>query len=199
MGISPRLAVAFAVVLLLPALAGCNVKDWYNQQGNIKVFLQPQGPTNSSLTEFRTLTLAVYGVTVKQLLILDRKEFTFGEQPLLVDMVATGVKGERTLLATAHMNIRPVESVTIRVDVLEAVDAQGRTVPVCREGQPAPSFPCFFLGSDGAIIFDDRNVPIPRGGTVDFGFPLAVKTATQGGRQEYFLLSDPALATVQNE
>jgi hypothetical protein len=194
--------VLFAALLLAPALAGCNFRDWYNQEGHFRVFLFPQGPQNSSLSDFTTLTLAVYGVTVKQVQYIEPKTFTFGTQPLVIDMIKAGAKGELIPLTPSFLaNIRPIESTTLTVDIVQAIDAQGRSIPVCREDQPTTTFPCFFLAKNGAITFNERPIAMQRGGTVNFGFPVAVKSTDQlfpgeNRPTEYLLLSDQSLAII---
>ena len=197
MRIGARLLLV-TLLVLTPALAGCNFQDWYNQNGTVVIELVPQGPTNTSLTDFRSLKIAVYGVSVKQLLAANPKEFSYGESPLVVDFVSTGMRGERVPLATFKQNIRPVDSVTLRLDIVEAVDAQGRSLPVCREGSTEPTtFPCFFLPDRGIFQLTEPDFGPPRGGTVVFGFPLEVRIVTVRGDDEYFLLGDPADATIQ--
>jgi hypothetical protein len=190
-----RFALLAALVVATPVLAGCNLKDWYNQLGDVKIFLAPVGPSNSSIADFRTLQIAIYGVSVKQVLIVDPKDFTYASPPV-TDLVAAGARGERTQIAQVKETIRPIESVTVTLDVVQALDAQGKSVPVCREGQAITGNPCFFLDAQGFIRFSDRNIPISRGNVEDFTMPLQVLSRTQGGQTEYFLNMDQSQATV---
>ena len=196
---APRHAVALALVVLAVPLAGCNFKDFYNQSGTFHIHLVPQGPENSSITDFRTLRVAVYGVSVKQQLTVQTKEFSFGDAPLVVDFLDAALKGERIPLATGKQNLRAVDNVTLRLDVLEAVDAQGNEVPTCHEGEPVERFPCFFMPDNNAFRLSEPHFAPPRGGEVTFGFPLAVKSVTVRGDTEYFFLGDPADATVEKK
>ncbi|HWH09024.1 MAG TPA: hypothetical protein VNX21_07470 [Candidatus Thermoplasmatota archaeon] len=196
---APRHAVALACLLLAAPLAGCNFKDFYNQMGTFHVVLVPQGPENSSLTDFRSLKIAVYGVSLRQQLTLQPKEFSFGEAPLVVDFLEAGLKGERIPLATGKMNLRAVDNVTLRLDVIEAVDAQGKDIPTCYEGEPVESFPCFYMPTNNAYRLQEPQFAPPRGGTVTFGFPLAVKTITVQGDTEYFFVGDPADAIIEKK
>ena len=195
----PRAPFLLALVVLTAFMAGCDARDFYNQNGTFHIHLVPQGPENSSLTDFRTLNLAIYGVTVRQVLSANPKEFSFGETPLVVNFIEAGLAGERIPLASGKQNLRAVESVTIRLDVVEATDAQGKDIPVCYEGRPVPSFPCFFMPSNNAFTLGEPQFAPPRGGTVTFGFPLAVKTAVQDGKTEYYLVGEAARATVDRE
>lgn len=178
-------------------LAGCNVKDWFSQQGNITIQIDPMGAANTTLTDFRKLTVAVYGVTIKQYLMLDSKQFSYGDQPKLFDFVEKGMKGEPIPVMTDKINIRAVESVTLHLDVFEAIDAQGKNVPVCREGEPVASFPCFFMPLNGAYRHQDKQFSTVRGGSVTFNYPLGVRSVTENGQTEYFIFEDVTLATVE--
>lgn len=194
-----RVIVLLVIVALTPALAGCNFRDWYNQEGKVNVALYTVGPTNTSLSEFRSLQIAIYGVSVKQFLVIGAKEFKFDAQPLVVDLVEKGTKGERVMLVEGITeNIRAIESITLHLDVIEAIDAQGKPLPICHENDATTTFPCFFVPSNGAFRHEGRNIPVPRGGTVTIGFPLAVSSFGNPGRIEYSLFEDPALIEVTN-
>lgn len=196
---APRQALALALVVLAVPLAGCDFKDFYNQMGTFHIDLVPQGPENSSITDFRTLRIAIYGVSVKQQLTVQTKEFSFGDSPLVVDFLDAALQGERVRLATGKQNLRAVDNVTIRLDVLEAVDAQGNEVETCYEGEPVESFPCFFMPDNNAFRLQEPHFAPPRGGEVTFGFPLAVKSVTLEGDTEYFFVGDPALVVVDRD
>lgn len=197
--VPPRQALAVACLLAAVPLAGCNFKDFYNQNGTFHVVLVPQGPENSSITDFRSLKVAIYGVSVRQQLNIQSKEFSFGDAPLVVDFLDKALKGERVPLATGKMSLRAVDNVTVRLDVIEAVDAQGNDVPTCYEGEPVEAFPCFFMPANNAYRLAEPQFAPPRGGTVTFGFPLAVKSVTLEGDTEYFFVGDPALAIIEKE
>ena len=197
--VAPRGALALALVLLAVPLAGCNFRDFYNQEGTFHVVLVPQGPENSSLTDFRSLKIAIYGVSVRQQLTVQSKEFSFGDTPLVVDFLETALKGERVPLATGKQNLRAVDNVTLRLDVIEALDAQGKTIPTCHEGEPVERFPCFYMPDNNAYRLGEPQFAPPRGGSVTFGFPLAVQSVTQNGDTEYFFVGDPALAIVDKQ
>ena len=188
-----------ACLLAAVPLAGCNFKDFYNQNGTFHVVLVPQGPENSSLTDFRSLKVAIYGVSVRQQLNIQSKEFSFGDAPLVVDFLDKALKGERVPLATGKMSLRAVDNVTVRLDVIEAVDAQGKDVPTCYEGEPVEAFPCFYMPTNNAYRLTEPQFAPPRGGTVTFGFPLAVKSVTVEGDTEYFFVGDPALAVIEKQ
>lgn len=193
-----RLVLIGALLVLTPALAGCNFKDWYNQRGDVRVFLQPVGPNNSSISDFTSLKIAIFGVTLKQLLVVDSQAFSYGASPLILDMVTLGARNERLEVAQAKESIRPLETITITVDVIEARDAQRREIPVCREGTTSDAQTCFFLDAKGFIRFE-RNIAINRGGTVEITMPLQVKVATVGTKTEYFLVSDVSQAVIENK
>lgn len=191
-------AALFAVLLVAStALAGCNLKDWYNQRGTVRVMLAPIGPDGTDLLDFQQITVAIYGVSVKQYLIIDSKEFTFGDQPKLFDMVEAGTKGTAIPLLETTLNIRAIESVQLRLDVLDAVDARGASLPICRENEPAESFPCFFVPKDGVYYHEGAQFSTPRGGSVTFHYPIGVKAITQGGQLEYFLYEDPSKVVIE--
>ncbi|MFA5861412.1 MAG: hypothetical protein WDA16_06915 [Candidatus Thermoplasmatota archaeon] len=197
MASTTRVAFLLALVALTPLLAGCNFKDWYNQEGKVNVALVAVGPTNTSLSEFSTIKIAIYGVSVKQYLVIATKEFKFDAAPLVIDLVEKGTKGERTMLVqNVQENIRAIESVTLRLDVIEAIDAQGKPMPICHENDETTAFPCFFVPANGAFRHQDRNIPVPRGGVLTIGFPLAVSSFGNPGRIEYSLFEDPALVEI---
>lgn len=180
------------------SLAGCNFKDFYNQNGTFHIDLVPQGPANSSLADFRSLKIAVSSVSVKQVFAAQTKEFPF-DPPIVIDFLDAGMNGERVRLATGKQNLRAVNNVTIKLDIVEAVDAQNMDIPTCREGQAVVRFPCFYMPPQNSFRLQEPQFAPPRGGTVTFGFPLAVKTVTFEGNSEYFFVGDPALATVEKE
>lgn len=191
-----RILVVFALVALSSALAGCSFPDFYNQNGDVRVELAPQGPTNTSLSDFRKITIAVYGVSVRQIGSIDPFEFSFGDSPLVVDLVETGMRGDRVPLSEHKQSIRAVGEVTLRLDVVQAVDARGETMPVCREEDTVATFPCFFLNRAGAYRLTEPDFAPPRGGDVVMGFPLSVHEATVEGKTEYFLIADPTKVTL---
>lgn len=195
----PRLLVALGLVVGTAFMAGCSFSNWYHQSGAFHIELMPQGPENSSLPDFQKLKIAVYGVSLKQVGFVNTKEFTYGDEPLVVDFLEAGRNGERVRVAEGVMTIRAAEHVTVRLDVVEAVDAQGKAMPTCKVGQTAPTvFPCFLLPDNNAYRLE-RNFSPPRGGDVTLGFPMAVKSVTFRGDTEYFFVVDPALAEVETD
>lgn len=194
-----RRALPILLVLLLPAFAGCNAKDWYNQMGTVQVDLAPQGATNTSLNEFRTIKVAIYGVTVKQYLAADAKQFSFGANPLVIDLVEKGRAGERVTLAEFKVNLRAVESVTVHLDVVEAVDAGGESLQICRLQDTVEKWPCFFMPDNNAFRYDEKSFSPPRGGEAVVAFPLAVKYATQGRKAQYYLDTPADLVEITNK
>lgn len=205
----PRRALLLLLLVATPALAGCNVKDWYNQQGWVDVQLVPQGPRNTSLDEFQRISVAIFGVTVRQLDVVQPKTFQFQDaagapQPLLVDLVSKGKEGESIPLARFKTNMRPTSEVTIRMQVVEAIDASGQAMQVCRIGDTVRKWPCFFVPTNDAYTYDEKPFAPPRGGEVLVGFPAAVKfvrppNASPGdARSQYFIETDPALIQLTN-
>lgn len=186
-----RKAFAFALVLLMPALAGCNFKDWYNQEGYVAVDFMVDTGANSTLDHFRSIKAAIYGVSIRQFDSADAKHFTFGEQPLIVDLVEMGNEDKRERLAEFKTNIRRTDTVLLRVVVFEAIDAAGNSMEICRLDDPDVKFPCFYQPDNAALVYDEKSFSPPRGGTVVVGFPVTVHFATQGRAQEYFLFPDP--------
>lgn len=184
----PRLARALLVLALVPALAGCSFSDWYHQRGTVYVELAPQGPAGTALGDFQKLTIAVYGVSMKKIATVEPYEFSFGDSPLLVDLVQHGRAGTTLPLVENKTNLRAFESVTIRIDVVEAVDASGRSVPGCHPGQPVASRPCVSTPVNGAYRAERQFSP-PRGGEATFLLPLGVQFAADVN--EYYIQLDP--------
>lgn len=195
MAFPPRV-LALLLVLLTGATAGCNFQLWYDQSGRFFIELDVQGPDNSSITDFQRLKIAVYGVSVKQIQFIETKEFSFGDEPLVVDALKAGLERQRIPLVEGTMSIRAVEHVTVRLDVVEAVDSQGKSIPVCKETQETTTFPCFFLPTNNAFRIT-RSFSPPRGGDVTFGFPLSVKSVALGGDTEYLFDVPSAQARVE--
>lgn len=195
----PRLLIVLALLAGASATAGCSFSDWYNQSGRFYIEIAPQGPENSSIGDFQRLKIAIYGVSMKQVGFVNTKEFSYADEPLVIDFLKAGREGERILVASDRMNIRAAEHVTVRLDIAEAVDAQGRPIPTCKLNQPTPAtFPCFLLDDNNAYRLERQFSP-PRGGEVTVGFPLSVKTVVFRGDTEYFLIVDPALATIETK
>lgn len=191
-----RALVPLLLVIVLPAFAGCNVKDWYNQNGTVEIDMKPMGTSNTSLGDFRVLKIAVYDVTAKQIDSANPQSFSFtsgGQAPLIVDLV--GKAGQAIPLASFHTNLRAIESVTIHIDVVEAVDAAGKSLPGCHPGQPVVSKPCVATPADLGYRAAEKSFSPPRGGKVVFGFPLAVRA----GGGEYFIQYDPTQATIDRQ
>jgi hypothetical protein len=189
-----RKALLFALVLIMPAFAGCNVKDWYNQEGYVAIDLVVDNGRNSSIDQFQSIRAALYGVSLQQFDVADQKHFTFGDQPLVIDLVEK--KGGPVRLAEFKTNLRATERVAIRMVVFEVIDAAGNPMEVCREDDTPERFPCFYQPTNAALLYDEKQFSPPRGGEIDVGFPLSVKYATKGRAAEYFLYADPGLVTL---
>lgn len=195
---SPRRALVLAlVVLVTPMLAGCNFQQWAKQEGTVSIFIAPVSPSQSQSNDFQHLKIGILGVSIKQVNVLDPREFTYGNDPKIIDLVAGGAKGEKTKVASTSLPIRAVESVTVRIEIEDAVDASGKAIPGCHPGEPVPSKPCVSTPANGAYRIQEKPVAIPRGGAVDAYFPLAV--LYDKASNEYFIQSDPALFQTVNE
>lgn len=188
----PRALRVLLVLALVPALAGCSFPDWYKQRGTVYVSLDPQ--TSDALNDFQSLKIVVFGVSMKKLGGVEPYEFSFGDSPLIVDLVQTARSDEIIPLVENKTNLRAFESVTVRVDVAEALDASGRTVPGCHPGQPVASRPCVSTPVNGAYRID-RSFSPPRGGSVTFYLPLGVQF--NSGANEYFIQLDPNAARIE--
>ena len=184
----PRALRLLLVLALVPALAGCSFPDWYKQRGTVYVELAPQGPAGTALGDFQKLSIAVYGVSMKKLGTVEPYEFAFTGSPLVVDMVEKGRAKATIPLVENKTNLRAFESVTVRIDVIEAVDASGKSIPGCHPGQPVESRPCVSTPVNGAYRAERQFSP-PRGGEVTFRFPLAVQFSATAN--EYYIQLDP--------
>lgn len=192
-----RKAFLFAVVLLLPvALSGCNVRDWYNQEGYVAIDLAVDSGRNTTIDHFRSLKAALYGVTLAQADTVDAKHFTFGDQPLIIDLVEQAKKDDPIRLTEFKTNMRATSRVAVRIVVFEAIDAAGNPMEICRIDTEVEKFPCFFQPDNAALIYDEKSFSPPRGGEITVGFPVAVKFATKGRAAEYFLYADPGQVTL---
>lgn len=192
-----RKAVLFAVVLLLPvALSGCNVRDWYNQEGYVAIDFVVDSGQNTTIDHFRSIKAAIYGVSLRQLDSVEEKHFTYGEQPLIVDLVEKAKEDEPIRLTEFKTNMRATSRVGVRLVVFEAIDAAGNTMEICRIDTQVEKFPCFFQPDNAFLIYDEKTFSPPRGGEITVGFPVAVKFATKGRAAEYFLYADPGQVTL---
>lgn len=187
-----RPAVLLAVLLLSTTLAGCNVQDWYNHMGTVNVSLAPTGVQESRIGDFQTVSVALYGVSVKQVDSINTKEFSYGDQPLVVDLAKLARDRERLPITQFKMNLRAVETITLRMEVLEAVDASGRSLEICRPGDEIERFPCFAVPDNGAYVYDDKPFSPQRGRVLNVGLPLDLQYLDSGPRNEYYFLAiDP--------
>ncbi|GEM_PF-3887667 len=195
---SPRRVALLALVLVAtPMLAGCNFQQWARQEGTVNVFVAPLSPAKSNANDFQRLKVGIIGVSIKQVGSIDTKEFTYGSDPKIIDLVAAGRSGEKSKVASTVIPIRAVESVTVRIEVEDAVDAAGKTIPSCHPGEPVTSKPCISTPANGAYRIQEKPVAIPRGGAVDAYFPLAV--LFDSASNEYFIQADPAAFSTVNE
>lgn len=195
--VEPRTALALVVVMMVPLFAGCNVKDWYNQEGYVQVDLVVDPGTNTSIDNFRSLRAAIYGVSLKQFDSAETKHFTYGDQPLIIDMVEKANKHEVVRLTEFRTNLRATERVAVRMVVFEAVDAAGNAMEICRLDTPPEKYPCFYQPTDALLLYDEKAFSPPRGGAITVGFPVSVAYATKGRAAEYFLFADPGLVDLQ--
>lgn len=197
---SQRLALALALVAFTPMLAGCNFKDFYNQVGTVSITVSPlRTAANSTMNDFQKITIAIFGVTIRQLGSIDPKSFSFPPgQPLIMDMVDKA--DTRTPIADFKTNLRATSSVTVRVDVVEAIDAAGKSMKICHEGVEIKNseYPCFFVPETFSYTYDRRGFAPPRGGEVVVVFPLVVKAAELAGKREYYISTPAELIELEN-
>lgn len=192
-----RLGLVLLVVALSTSLAGCNVRDWWDLKGTYQVDARPLSPSESAIGDFQKLTLAISEVSLKQEGELTPHLFGFGDDPLLLDMVDLGTKGESVPLAKTTRIIRPMTAVTVRLYVVEAIDAQGRSLPACFPGEPVESRPCVSTPVNGAYRLDTVPWSAPRGGSATFLFPIAVQYSASAN--EYYIQADDAKIVLQSD
>lgn len=196
--------IAFPLVLVALSsvvLAGCSFRDFYNQEGTVTITVSPvKKGTNATLNDFQKITVAIFGVTIRQLGSIDPKSFSVPpENPLLLDLVDKA--DTRTPLAKFKTNLRATSSVTVRADVVEAIDAAGKAMTICRDSGPPISnadYPCFFVPETFSYTYNQRSFAPPRGGEVVVVFPLYVSWDEQGGKREYFISTPPDLIQIEN-
>lgn len=189
------------LLLLTASLAGCNLRDWYNQEGWVHIELKVIEGGDTSLGEFDRVTLAIYGVTVKQADALNPDSFAFEPGPLLVNLVELAEKDERPRLASFKTNLRATNSVVVRAVAIEAVTAAGESLEICRlpPAPPPEKFPCFYQPEDTAFAYNEKAFAPPRGGDVIVGFPVGVEFASRGRVTQYFIEVDPSLVDIVND
>lgn len=184
----PRALRVLVLLALVPALAGCSFPDWYKQRGTVYVDLAPLAATDTAINEFQSLKVQVFGVSLKKLGVVEPYEFTFGQPALVVDLVKEARAGAKVPMVVNKTNLRAFESVTVRLDVVEAVTASGATIPGCHPGQPVASRPCVSTPTNGAYRIERQFSP-PRGGEIRFEFPLLVHF--NAAVNEYYIATDP--------
>lgn len=192
-----RFGLVLLTLTLTASLAGCNVRDWWDLRGDFHVEVRPLSSSQSAIGDFQKLTLAIQEVSLKQEGELNAHLFGYGDEPLLVDMVELGEKGLALPVVETNRIIRPMTSVTVRLYVVEAIDAQGRSLPACFPGQPVESRPCVSTPINGAYTLDTVPFSPPRGGSVTFSFPLAVQYSASA--REYYIQADDALIQVTTD
>lgn len=195
---SPRHLALAALLIAMPMMAGCNVKDWYNQEGHVVIKVAFQGDRNTSLGDFRSVKAAIYGVTMRQADAADVKHFAFpDDDPLIVDVVEKGRKQESITIADFKTNLRASDRVALRIVTFEAIDAAGNSMPICRLKDAVSNYPCFYQPDNSALLYEEKPFSPPRGGTVTVGFPVSVMYAQKGRVAEYFLYADPGAVTLE--
>lgn len=183
----------------MPAFAGCNVKDWYNQNGTIRFQLEILGNSSSMVNEFQSVKVALYGVSLRQRDALNPLHFTFGTEPRVIDLVTYAKEGEEIPVTEFKSNMVPVVSVQLKVVVIEAITASGENIAVCRLADRPEKFPCFYQPDDDSLRYEEKPFAPPRGGEVTVHFPVAIKYATRGLASQYFLFADPTLVELENK
>jgi hypothetical protein len=195
----PRRIAVFLLVAAMPALAGCNVQDWYNHVGTVQIQLDIQPATASRLNDFQLVKVALYGVTLKQAGdAINAKQFSFGAQPKIVEIVQLGKTGGSIPLTEFKTNLRATERVQVKLVVFEAIDAAGNSLEICRLGTKPARYPCFYQPNDDALYYEEKPFSPPRGGLTVVHFPVAIKYAQQGQATQYFLYADPTLVELEN-
>lgn len=185
----PRRALLLALVMAMPFLAGCNFNQWAKQEGTVNVYIMPQPAASSSLNDFQVLKVGVLGVSIHQAQVINPHEFAYSGDPKVVDLVANGHEGKAIKVASVSLPIRAIDSITVRIEGEEARAAAGNDITFCYPGKPNVKHPCVSTPENGGYTIESHNIAIPRGGTVDVYFPLAVKYDAP----EYFIQADPAL------
>lgn len=193
-----RQAFALFVVLMMPFFAGCNVKDWYNQNGTVRIELEVLPASESRIGEFSSLRVAIYGVSLRQT-DAEPKHFGFEPDPVIVDLVQVAKDDERVPLTEFKTNLRATDRVAVRLVTLEAITAAGESLQVCRIGDSVDRFPCFYQPNNTALLFEDRPFSPPRGGEVVVGFPVGVAFAQQGRATQYYLEADPSKIVIETK
>lgn len=181
----------------MPAFAGCNVKDWYNQNGTVRIELEVLDATETAIGDMRSVKVAIYGVSLRQV-NAQPKHFAFEPEPLIVDLVETMKADERIPLTEFKTNLLATERVAVRLVVFEAIDAAGKNLEICRLDSEVETFPCFYQPDNSALLYEDRPFAPPRGGEVVVGFPVAVRFAQEGRASEYYLEADPSKIVLEN-
>lgn len=181
----------------MPALAGCNLKDWYDQNGTVRIQLRSISGEHSMEEQFQSVKVALYGVTLRQRDAVNPQNFAF-DGPKLVDLVALAKEGEEVGITEFKTSLLPTVRVQLKIVVIEAIDAGGVSMQVCRKEDKVARFPCFYQPPGDDLNYDKPFAP-PRGGTVIVHFPVAIKYAQQGRVSEYFLFADPALVELENK
>ena len=183
----------------MPAMAGCNLKDWYDQKGDVRIQLRPLGDEHSLVDQFKSVKVALYGVTLRQGRAVNPDFFGY-EEPKIIELVSMAREGEELTVTQFTTSLLPTVRVQFKAVVIEAIDAAGNSLEVCRPSDRPERFPCFYQPADDSFEpVDLKPFSPPRGGMVIVHIPMAIKYAQQGLVSEYFLFSDPALVELENK
>lgn len=189
------------LVLLLPAMAGCNAQDWWDVQGTLTIGVTAAEPDESpiegyrqALSEFQALRVGIIGVSIKQAGELNPRHYSFQDEPLVVDLVDLEKRDAITPLVEEKVNLRAIEAVTLTIAGLEAVTASGEKIPFCFPGQRGVTKPCVSMPATGNYRHTETPFSPPRGGSVDFAMTLEVLYSPEAN--EYVVFRDPDQAVI---
>lgn len=179
------------LMVLTVSLAGCNVKDWYDQVGTVRLELQVVGPDGSDIENLESVRVAIRSAQMRQELAVNPETSTEATAEVL-DFATLAQTGERVLLLEKKVTMRGFESLNVKLEVLEALGAAGETIPGCEQGQRIENPPCVRYARDGAYpqLLDPTQFHVPRGGEMTVVLPIAVMY--DAASNEYYLKAERA-------
>lgn len=186
--------VILAVLLVLAvSLSGCNAKDWYNQQGTVRLELAVYGDvpaelnTESRIEDFERLRVTLRGGQLRQ----DAVAGSINSPTMsdILDLVELAKSGDRVVLLEEKVNLRGFSQAVLRLEVLDGITAAGEAIPGCERGATVEEPPCIRYDRAGtyARALDPSEFHVPRGGTMTIVVPVGI--GYTASVNEFFLFS----------
>lgn len=175
------------LVLAAVMLPGCNLKDWYNQQGIVSLevaFVADEPPKEildinegfaSRLNDFSTMRVALRGWQMRQ----EGAANPLPDPPVpadysdIRDVVSLAKGGQRVRVMEEKVSMRGFEAGQFKFEVLDGRTAAGETLLGCVIGVERPeNTTCIRYDVSYARDLNPDDFRVPRGGTMTIVLPM---------------------------